>query len=32
LSTGVNAYVTYAAVNPGVAEQTTRQIMQALGS
>ena len=32
LSTGLNAYVTYAADNPGVAEQTTRQIVQALGS
>ncbi|MGW0927563.1 aminoglycoside phosphotransferase family protein [Streptomyces sp. NPDC002644] len=30
LATGLNAYVTYAAVEPGVAAQTTRQIEQAL--
>ena len=30
LATGLNAYVHYAAVNPRVAEQTTRQITQAL--
>ncbi|EOD68632.1 aminoglycoside phosphotransferase family protein [Amycolatopsis vancoresmycina] len=30
LATGLNAYVRYAAVNPRVAEQTTRQISQAL--
>nr|WP_279626621.1 aminoglycoside phosphotransferase family protein [Amycolatopsis regifaucium] len=30
LATGLNAYVTYAAVNPRVAAQTTRQITQAL--
>ena len=30
LATGLNAYTTYAAVDPRVAEQTTRQITQAL--
>lgn len=30
LATGLNAYTTYAAVNPRVAAQTTRQITQAL--
>jgi len=30
LATGLNAYVTYAAVNPRVAAQTTRQITEAL--
>jgi aminoglycoside phosphotransferase (APT) family kinase protein len=30
LATGLNAYVSYAAVNPRVAAQTTRQITQAL--
>lgn len=30
LATGLNAHVTYAAVNPRVAAQTTRQITQAL--
>ncbi len=30
LATGLNAYTSYAAVNPRVAEQTTRQITQAL--
>ncbi|MDG9723028.1 MULTISPECIES: aminoglycoside phosphotransferase family protein [unclassified Streptomyces] len=30
LATGLNAYVSYAATNPGVAAQTTRQIRQAL--
>ncbi|MFH9730216.1 aminoglycoside phosphotransferase family protein [Streptomyces sp. NPDC017260] len=30
LATGLNAYVAYAATNPGVAAQTTRQISQAL--
>ncbi|MFI6297336.1 aminoglycoside phosphotransferase family protein [Nonomuraea sp. NPDC050790] len=30
LATGLNAYTAYAAVNPRVAEQTTRQITQAL--
>ncbi|MEU0532877.1 aminoglycoside phosphotransferase family protein [Amycolatopsis tolypomycina] len=30
LATGLNAYVAYAAVNPRVAEQTTRQITEAL--
>ena len=30
LATGLNAYTSYAAVNPGVAAQTTRQISQAL--
>ncbi|MEU8415996.1 aminoglycoside phosphotransferase family protein [Amycolatopsis japonica] len=30
LATGLNAYVSYAAVNPHVAAQTTRQITQAL--
>jgi len=30
LATGLNAYVAYAAVNPHVAAQTTRQITQAL--
>ncbi|WP_405690368.1 aminoglycoside phosphotransferase family protein [Streptomyces sp. NBC_01185] len=30
LATGLNAYTTYAAVNPHVAEQTTRQITSAL--
>ncbi|WP_370967877.1 aminoglycoside phosphotransferase family protein [Amycolatopsis sp. cg9] len=30
LATGLNAYTTYAAVNPHVAAQTTRQITQAL--
>ncbi|WP_346136878.1 hypothetical protein [Lentzea roselyniae] len=29
-ATGLNAYVHYAAVNPRVAEQNTRQITQAL--
>jgi hypothetical protein len=30
LSTGLNAYTSYAAVNPRVAAQTTRQITEAL--
>ncbi len=30
LATGLNAYISYAAVNPRVAAQTTRQITQAL--
>jgi aminoglycoside phosphotransferase (APT) family kinase protein len=30
LATGLNAYTSYAAVNPRVAEQTTRQITEAL--
>lgn len=30
LATGLNAYTSYAAVNPRVAAQTTRQITQAL--
>lgn len=30
LATGLNAYVSYAAVNPRVAAQTTRQIIEAL--
>lgn len=30
LATGLNAYVSYAAINPEVAAQTTRQITQAL--
>ncbi len=30
LATGLNAYISYAAVNPRVAAQTTRQINQAL--
>lgn len=30
LATGLNAYTSYAAVNPGVAAQTTRQITEAL--
>jgi aminoglycoside phosphotransferase (APT) family kinase protein len=30
LATGLNAYISYAAVNPHVAAQTTRQITRAL--
>jgi hypothetical protein len=30
LATGLNAYISYAAVNPRVAAQTTRQITHAL--
>ena len=30
LATGLNAYTSYAAVNPRVAAQTTRQITEAL--